>query len=344
MPQPHRLPASLRPGKHPGRAPKVPDLPLPDMHATSFPTASAVPTPEALLFAGYEEISIRSCGVPMTLSIWKSEKGTPCLVFYPGTMASPLLYGELLHRLREQGFTVLGIHHLSHGKSQKIKKIFTFQDLLQNGKDAVSYALERFAAPVALAGHSQGGILCLAQAGQDDRLSVALPFCFLLPDQPEAIEVTRWRRFAPQREALLRFLSRIAAYLPGFPVMIPMYLELNRIFAGKYPCSVKNKLGDLRLTYPLAYVISLFSANLSYLTQPGNIRCPVLGMVARDDALFTPGFMQETLRHIQASHKELIVMPGGGHMAPLSPQGAAEYAAILHERCAGFGLGPSSFA
>jgi hypothetical protein len=50
--------------------------------------------------------------------------------------------------------------------------------------------------------------------------------------------------------------------------------------------------------------------------------------------------MQETLHRIQAPHKELIVMPGGGHMAPLSLQGAAEYAAILHDRCVALGLFP----
>jgi len=293
---------------------------------------------DAILFADYEEVSLQSCGVPMTLSIWKAGKSAPSLVFYPGTMASPLIYGELLHRLREYGFNTLGIHHLSHGKSPRIKKTFTFQELLQNGKDAVSYALERFSGQVALAGHSQGGILCLAQAGQDERLSVAFPFCCVLPDQPEAIGITRLKRFAPQRDQLLNFLARVAAYVPRFPIVIPMYLELDRIFAGSYGFSFEHALRDVRLSYPLAYVASLFSVSLAYLTQPENIRCPVLGMVAGDDALFTPQLMRETLHRIQAPHKELIVMPGGGHMAPLSSRGAAEYAAVVHERCAALGL------
>jgi len=103
---------------------------------------------------------------------------------------------------------------------------------LQNGKDAVSYALERFADRVALAGYSQGGILCLAQAGQDARLSAAFPFCFLLPDQPEAIEITRLKRFAPQRERLLSLIARTAAMTPRFPIIIPMYLEVGRLLAG----------------------------------------------------------------------------------------------------------------
>jgi len=311
---------------------------------SSLSSVSPAPASAAVLFADYEEVSLQSCGVPMTLSIWKAKKGAPALVFYPGTMASPLFYSELLHRLREYGFNTLGIHHLSHGKGPRIKKTFTFQDLLQNGKDAVTYALERFESRVALAGHSQGGILCLAQAGQDERLSVAFPFCFLLPDQPEAIGVTRLKRFAPMSERVLNFLVRAAACMPRFPVTIPMYLDLGRVFAGNYGFSMKNKLCDTRLSYPLAFVASLFSANLAYLTQPGNIRCPVLGMVAEDDALFAPELMRETLHRIQAPHKELIIMPGGGHMAPVSAQGAVEYAAVVHERCAALGLFPHACA
>jgi pimeloyl-ACP methyl ester carboxylesterase len=67
-------------------------------------------------------------------------------------------------------------------------------------------------------------------------------------------------------------------------------------------------------------------------------------MVAADDALFTPQLMRETLHRIQAPHKELIVLPGGGHMAPLSLRGAAECAAVTHERCAALGLFPEGFA
>jgi pimeloyl-ACP methyl ester carboxylesterase len=158
------------------------------------------------------------------------------------------------------------------------------------------------------------------------------------------MEITRWKRFAPQRERLLRLLARAAACVPRFPVVIPMYLDLGRVFAGTYGFSLERGLRDARLSYPLAYVASLFSADLAYLAQPGKIRCPVLGMVAADDALFTPEFMRAMLDRIRAPQKELVVMPGGGHMAPVSPRGAAEYAAVIHEHCVALGLFPSACA
>jgi pimeloyl-ACP methyl ester carboxylesterase len=303
---------------------------------------------EKAYFADYEETRIRSCGVPVALSIWKtrscSGKAAPCLVFHPGTMASPPVYGELMQRLRECGFTVIGVHHLSHGKSPRIKKVFSFQDLLQNGKDAVSYALERFGGPVVLMGHSQGGILSLAQAGKDERLAAVFPHCFLLPDLPEAVEVTRFGRCIRRRELFLRRLGRLAGLLPRLPVFIPMYLELKRIFAGSRKLLMDTSLKHVRLSYPLAYVFSLFNADLDYLRRPGNIRCPVFGLVARDDALFTPELLNGALRHVRAERKELILLSGGGHMAPFSSEGAGEIAAIARERCLELGLFPAGNA
>lgn len=302
-------------------------------------------TEETTRFTRYEEVRILSGGVPIVLSIWKADKHAPCLVFHPGTMASPLLYGDLLQRLRERGFTVLGIHHLSHGKSPRINKKFTFQDMLQNGLDAVGYAIERFETPVVLMGHSQGGILSLAQAGRDTRLAAVIPHCFLLPELPEAIEVTRLRKFAPQRDRLLRFLARAAAYLPRFPVIIPMYLDLARIFAGSgrpvpadAPSSFFSVVKHSRMSYPLIYLHSLFSANLDYLRRPGALRCPVLALVARDDALFTARMQRALLEMVQAEQKELVLLSGGGHMAPFIPDKAAEIADIARARCAGLGL------
>ncbi len=299
----------------------------------------------------YEEIRFLSGDAPMTLSIWKAGKSAPCLVFYPGTMASPLLYVDLLQRLHALGFTVLGIHHLSHGKSPRLKKNFTFADLLQNGLDAVSYALERFEGPVVLTGHSQGGVLSLAQAGLDTRLAAVFPHCFLLPQRPEAIEVTRLKHLAHRRETFMRLLGKAAALLPRFPVVIPMYLDLRRIFAGcgtQAPPtrSWRASLRHTRLSYPLCYVYSLFSADLGYLCEEGNIVCPVFALAAEDDALFTPALLRGMLADVRAGHKELILLSCGGHMAPFNPNAAAEIASIIKERCAGLGLfaHPAPFA
>ena len=295
-------------------------------------------TDPAICFADYEEVSIISNGVPLVLSIWKAQGKAPCLLFYPGTMTSPLLYSELLHRLRTLGLTSIGIHHHGHGKSPNLKKVFTFQDLLQNGKDAASYALERFGTPLVLSGHSQGGILSLAQAGCDPRIAAVFPYSFLLPDDPEAIEVTIFAPLAKHREKLLAGMTRLARHVPRLPIIIPMYLSLKRIFKGSRNYSPGRNTRHTRLSYPLAYLTSLFTARLDYLCQKGHLNCPVYALTAQDDALFPLALMQKLFARIEAPCKELLVLSGGGHLAPLETTGAAEFAALVHQRCMARGL------
>ncbi len=107
----------------------------------------------------YEELLIESRGVPIALSIWKGNTGAPCIVFLPGTMTHPLFYEELLDSLSRAGFNVVGVHYLGHGKSPRLEQLFSFNDLVQNGRDAISYATQRFKSSIVVLGSSQGGMV-----------------------------------------------------------------------------------------------------------------------------------------------------------------------------------------
>ncbi len=283
-----------------------------------------------------EKTTITSCGVPIVLSLWKRHPGAATLVFYPGTMASPLLYEDLLTRLCVGGMNVVGIHPLSHGESPRIKRRFVFDDILRNGLDAVSWVLEHWGGPVAVAGHSQGGILTLAHAAADPRIAAAFSLCTLLPQHPRAGEVTRFARRLHHRERILHILHTADRFFPRLPVIIPMYLNLSRVFAGAE--SMPRSVGDTRLSYPLHFVVSLFTADLSAACTKGVIQCPLTVISARNDALFPPELMRTMLDCVKAPAKELMLLSGGGHLAPLTPRRAAEIAANITARCAGYGL------
>lgn len=119
----------------------------------------------------YKEVGISSNNVPITLSIWYTERSSPTIVFLPGTMSHPLMYENFLCGLSERGFNIIGIHYLSHGKSPKIKKNYTMEDLLHNVYDATTYGIENFGENIAVMGSSQGGILAAMAAGRDTRLN-----------------------------------------------------------------------------------------------------------------------------------------------------------------------------
>lgn len=50
----------------------------------------------------YEEVGISSNNVPITLSIWYTERRSPTIVFLPGTMSHPLMYENFLCGLCER--------------------------------------------------------------------------------------------------------------------------------------------------------------------------------------------------------------------------------------------------
>jgi len=83
----------------------------------------------------YSEVLIESAGTRIALSIYHAGEGRPCIVFVPGTMTHPLFYDDFLTLLAGAGFNVAGVHPLSHGKSPREKKLFTFADMLQNIMD-----------------------------------------------------------------------------------------------------------------------------------------------------------------------------------------------------------------
>lgn len=299
-----------------------------DMLARDFPLSTAR--------SRLRTVMVRSGGVPVALSVWTRHPEASTVLFYPGTMASPLMYTILLEELWNQGLNVVGLHPLSHGASPRVKKVFTFEDMLDNGLDAARWAREHFSGPLVVSGHSQGGILALAHATRDAESKACLPLCTLLPQLPGAASLTIFHRLESHKDKLLAVMRFLAALLPRLPLPLTAYLDLGKAMAGHRQVLAPRR--HLRWTYPLAYISSLFNCDLSAATREGVITCPVVLFTARDDALFTLPFMRETLHHIAAPHKKLQVIEGGGHMFAVSRVYAPQVAARMAEQCAAFGL------
>lgn len=283
---------------------------------------------------------ILSNGVPIALSVWWRHESASSVLFYPSTMASPLLHRFYLEELWRMGLNVVGLHPLSHGASPRIQKTFTVNDIIQNGVDAFTWLRERTSSPIVVSGHSQGGILALLHALRAENSGTypdaLFPFCTLLPQHPRAGEVTRFGSLLQHRERFLAGVRWLARVLPRLPICIPLYLEYDRIVAGaRNPVALARYI---RLTYPVAFVSSLFNADMHLACEQSHIRCPVFLMSACDDALFTPQLMETMLDAIHAPQKKILWISGGGHLAPMCPQFATETAARLAEQCAGMGL------
>lgn len=259
------------------------------------------------------------------LEIWRNEQAG-AILFYPGSMLAPGHYRLLLTELYIAGFTVAGIHLSGHGACHK-KSDFVFNDLLEEGLLAEEWLHANGMGPVAVSGHSQGGMLALAHAGLSHRLAAAFSISAVFPRMREAISLTRFAPFAAARDKILAILRKLAAIAPRFPVPLPLYLSLSRILANRrHPLYMGPGKG--RLTYPLKFLVSLFEAPIS--ARP---HCPYWLFNARDDALFSENLTKRVFDEIGTSAKSLIWL-AGGHMAPLNPDCAAYIARSIAEACA----------
>ncbi|WP_201778752.1 alpha/beta hydrolase [Paenibacillus durus] len=259
-------------------------------------------------------MTIQSNSVPIVLSIWKSNELDPCIIFIPGTATHPLFYEKFLGLLSLHGFNVIGVHPVCHGKSPRVKELFTFDEMIQNGRDAITYATQRFNEQIYLMGSSQGGILTIALAGLDHRIRAAFPHNILIPSLPDSVDVTRFPRVMKYfYKPFIGGMKLGCKLFPRLKIPVGFYLDLERVTSND------QILDQLRLdpigfmSYPLYFLTSLFSADLKQI-QDGSIKCPVYVMASKGDPLFPFDYTRKVFQLIQAPYKELMVFEENCHL------------------------------
>ena len=213
----------------------------------------------------YEEVLIESRGVPIALSIWQGNPGAPCIVFLPGTMTHPLFYEELLDGLSLAGYNVVGVHCQGHGKSPRVDQLFSLNDLVQNGRDAISYASRRFKGPIVVLGSSQGGIIATSLASSDDRIAAVFAHNIMDPQMADAMRITRFPQWLrPFRRVLVRAMNVVARRAPRMPIPPHFYLQEQRIFRTDWALE-QYHCDPLKLTsYSLYFLASTTVVNMIY--------------------------------------------------------------------------------
>jgi alpha-beta hydrolase superfamily lysophospholipase len=270
---------------------------------------NAVQRPEV-----YEEILLEPSGAPITLSVWRGEPEAPCVVFLPGTMTHPLFYEEFLDGLSRAGITVVGVHLRGHGKSPRTRQTLSFEDLVQDGHNAVSHAIERFGGKALVLGSSQGGAVAMAMAAKDERIVAVFAHNVLDPSMPESIRITRFPPWLqPYHKTIVGAMRTAASFLPRLRLPAGFYLDDRRVFGEEW--TREQFYSDpLALTsYPLYFLASLFSADTSFLSS-GEIRCPVVVIASTGDKLFPLDYIEQVYERIVAPSKEMLVFELDHHL------------------------------
>jgi alpha-beta hydrolase superfamily lysophospholipase len=265
-------------------------------------------------YRAYREKLIGSAGTKIALSLYTVSVDAPNVVFLPGTMTHPLFYDDFLTELAGNGFNVVGIHFLSHGKSPREKALFSFGDMLANVKDTIAYVKREFSGAVVLMGSSQGGIVSMAAASEEKRIAAVFAHDVILPKLRETASITRFPRWTHLFYLLIPKMMRLGARLfPGAQVPVTAYLDLEKITASAETID-QFYTDPIGLTsYPLYFVASLFSADLSGMTD-GTIACPVVVIASKTDRLFDYRYICRVFEKIVAPQKEMLTFEEGSHL------------------------------
>jgi alpha-beta hydrolase superfamily lysophospholipase len=262
----------------------------------------------------YEEVLVESSGAPVALSVWRGGAGTAPVVFLPGTMTHPLFYEEFLDGLARAGFDVVGVHFRGHGKSPRVRRLYSFDDLIQDALAAVSYAGERFGSEVLVLGSSQGGVVAAALAARGLRVRAVFAHNVLDPSMPESIRITRFPAWLqPYHETISRGMKAAARILPRLEIPVGLYLDDRRVFGEEWtrehfysdPLALKS--------YPLYFLASLFSADTSFLTS-GEVGCSVVIVASTGDKLFPFDYVRTIYEGLVAPKKEMLLFELDRHL------------------------------
>jgi pimeloyl-ACP methyl ester carboxylesterase len=243
---------------------------------------------------------------------------------------------SLLSGFAERGFAVIGVHPIGHGKSSRDIKRYTIRDIVQNGRDAVTFAIERYFLPIIVMGASQGGLVAAAIAAEDERVAATFPNNVILVELPDSAGLSHFPKWMWCMHRPMKVLFKFFALLfPDLQIPVRFYLKYKRICSNRAFWNMALEDSLCLRHYSLYFLSSLFTTHFPGLTD-GSIRCPLYLITDSGDGLFTKSYVKKVFERLQAPHKEMITFHLNDHMLIVNyPQEVCEKLTnIIHQQFA----------
>lgn len=195
-----------------------------DIEAYFLRTAEKMKMPP--LFRHFKTEYVQSDGFRLHLDVFESEKDNPVVIFIPGTSTYSMCFVELLFKLGNKGYNVIGFDIRGHGRSEGKRGDYTFQEILNDTMAVIHYAAKRFNENITVFGCSQGGIAAFYLAAMEPPF-VKSVLCQNVADLcGSGLErLSRYPSLTKHGTPALRAASKI---FPRLPVPITFYLDLAK--------------------------------------------------------------------------------------------------------------------
>lgn len=226
------------------------------------------------------------------------------LIFIGGLSAHALQYASFLSELSARGWDVVAPDIRGHGRSSGKRGDFTMDGMLADIDGAIDYTLDRFGGPVGLMGSSLGGFYALCVAGALTRIDAAVSHWIMLPDMPVTEKDRRMRPVA-------NILGRIA---PGLRISTKSVARWDHVSQDPV---IRQKLYDDPLMV-WKYTLRALLSGMTYTpARPiTDLRVPHLVVIGEEDQMTPLAYTREAFAKL-TGNKELVTIPGAGHMGGL---------------------------
>lgn len=247
-------------------------------------------------------------------------KASPSTIFIPGMRGHAGTYSTLdpqsnfLASLAEKGLNVVAVDLPGHGRSEGPRGLFTYRSIIETLRGAVRYTAERFGGPVGVTGSSMGGILSLYAALEIPEIKAAAPMNVLdLRNIDPALHLLRHKIIVPPTRLMARM--GLGPLLSWAPVPVASFLSTKEVWEDK--THARAWLSDPFSTnaYRASAWISLF---MTPKDKPSleDLKTPTRILVGEHDQVL-PAWMIQDIFNRLTCEKELIILPGAGHMLPV---------------------------
>jgi len=235
--------------------------------------------------------------------LYEHAADAPVLLFLPGLGTYCELYAELLGRVSETGFNVVGVDMRGHGYSKGERGDYRVEQVVEDLQQVIDHLQARFSGPVGVYGYSIGGLLAAALAERDDRVQSILCGTLLLTEEPpDFLHQLGWS-----------WTWGSAMLFPSWKLPLKSVLDYDRLLAS-HPAREEIK-NDPRLIYdyPLGTLASLFTYRSGVMQHAYDFKAAIIHG-SRDDVL-SIAYSERIIKAMKHPFT-LIPVEDGGHMLP----------------------------
>jgi alpha-beta hydrolase superfamily lysophospholipase len=247
-------------------------------------------------------------------------KASPSTIFIPGMRGHAGTYSTLdpqsnfLATLAGLGLNVVAVDLPGHGRSEGPRGLFTYRSIIETLRAAARYTAERFGGPVGVTGSSMGGILSLYAALEIPEITAAAPMNVLdLRNIDPALHLLRHKIIVPPTRLTARL--GLGPLLTWAPVPVAAFLSTKEVWEDTSHARAWLRDPYSTHAYRISAWISLF---MTPKDKPAleDLKIPTRILVGEYDHVL-PAWMTQDIYNRLTCEKELVILPGAGHMLPV---------------------------